>query len=87
MKTKTRQALLIAAVSLGSLTSALAAGLDTAKIDALTGLKGKLNEKESVYKVTFPRADIPVTVDGWRMPPFMGLGTWASFVRGSGRRR
>ena len=37
--------------------ASLAAGLDTAKIDNLTGLKGKLNEKEGVYKVTFPRDD------------------------------
>jgi hypothetical protein len=59
------------------------AALDTAKIDELTGLKGKLNEKEAVYKVTFPRSDIKVVVDGWTMPPFMGLGTWAAFTRGS----
>jgi len=52
--------------------------LDTAKIDKITGLKGKLNEKEGVYKVTFPR-DVKVVVDGWTMPPFMGLGTWAAF--------
>src|SRR5438034_11777480 len=55
------------------------AALDTAKIDNLTGLKGKLNEKEGVYKVTFPRNDVKVVVDGWTMPPFMGLGTWAAF--------
>src|SRR5438093_12445290 len=59
--------------------SALAA-LDTGKIDELTGLKGKMNEKEGVYKVTFPRADVKVAVDGWTMPPFMGLGTWAAFA-------
>lgn len=59
------------------------AGLDTAKIDNLTGLKGKLNEKEGVYRVTFPRADVKVAVDGWIMPPFMGLGTWAAFTKGS----
>src|SRR5438105_3831741 len=53
--------------------------LDTAKIDQLTGLKGKLNQKEGVYKVTFPRDDVKVTLDGWPMPPFMGLGTWAAF--------
>src|SRR6266550_3081663 len=53
--------------------------LDTAKIDELTGLKGKFNEKEGVYKVTFPRGDVKVTVTGWEMPPFMGLGTWAAF--------
>ena len=54
--------------------------LDTAKIDQLTGLKGKMNEKEGVYKVTFPRNDVKVVVDGWTMPPFMGLGTWAAFT-------
>src|SRR5260370_2814897 len=58
--------------------SALAA-LDTSKIDALTGLKGKMNEKEGVYKVTFRREDVKVVVAGWQMPPFMGLGTWAAF--------
>jgi hypothetical protein len=57
--------------------------LDTAKIDEVTGLKGKLNEKEGVYRVTFPRADVKVAVDGWTMPPFMGLGTWAAFTKGS----
>src|SRR5437762_4098266 len=56
------------------------AALDGAKIDQITGLKGKLNEKEGVYKVTWPRSDVKVTVDGWTMPPFMGLGTWAAFT-------
>ena len=56
------------------------AGLDTAKLDQITGLKGKLNEKEGVYKVTFPRNDVKVVVNGWTMPPFMGLGTWAAFT-------
>lgn len=32
--------------------------------------------------MTFPRADVPVSVDGWKMPPFMGLGTWAVFTKG-----
>ena len=57
--------------------------LDTSKIDEITGLKGKLNEKEGVYRVTFPRADVKVAIDGWTMPPFMGLGTWAAFTQGS----
>src|SRR5215468_2014258 len=63
-----------------TITDALAATLDTAKIDQITGLKGKMNEKEGVYKVTFPRNDVKVLVDGWTMPPFMGLGTWATFT-------
>jgi hypothetical protein len=72
--------LLIIPIFGATITAALAAALDTAKIDQLTGLKGKLNEKEGVYKVTFPRNDVKVVVDGWTMPPFMGLGTWAAFT-------
>src|SRR5437016_5491581 len=60
--------------------ASVAADLNTARIDELTGLKGKMNEKEGVYKVTFPRGDVKVVVDGWSMPPFMGLGTWAAFT-------
>jgi len=60
--------------------AALAGYLDIAKIDNLTGLKGKMNEKEGVYKVTFPRDDVKVVVDEWKMPAFMGLGTWAAFT-------
>jgi len=67
-------------VLLGLISNALAADLDTARIDQITGLKGKFNEKESVYKVTFPRNDVKIAVDGWNMPPFMGLGTWAAFT-------
>jgi hypothetical protein len=61
-------------------TAAFASTLDTAKIDQVTGLKGKMDEKEGVYKVTVPRDDVKVVVDGWTMPPFMGLGTWAAFT-------
>ena len=67
-------------ILLGLISSALAADLDTARIDQITGLKGKFNEKEGVYKVTFPRNDVKIMVDGWTMPPFMGLGTWAAFT-------
>jgi len=72
--------LLIILIFCATITAALAAALDTAKIDQLTGLKGKFNEKEGVYKVTFPRNDVKVVVDGWTLPPFMGLGTWAAFT-------
>jgi Domain of Unknown Function (DUF1259) len=72
--------LLIVLIFCATITAALAAALDTAKIDQLTGLKGKMNEKEGVYKVTFPRNEVNVVVDGWTLPPFMGLGTWAAFT-------
>src|SRR5438874_7105334 len=65
---------------IASVCASVAAELNTGRIDELTGLKGKMNEKEGVYKVTFPRNDVKVVVDGWTMPPFIGLGTWAAFT-------
>jgi hypothetical protein len=56
--------------------------LDTAAIEAGTGLKGTLNEAEGVFKVSVPRTDVKVSVDGWQMPPFMGLTSWAAFTDG-----
>src|SRR5205809_6124403 len=80
MKIGMKNFLLRTAILLGIISSAFAADLNTARIDELTGLKGKMNEKEGVYKITFPRSDVKVVVDGWTMPPFMGLGTWAAFT-------
>ncbi|CAN5525485.1 DUF1259 domain-containing protein [soil metagenome] len=76
---KLKRSLMNAALSIACLAAAAAAELDTAQIDKLTGLKGSMDKDESVYKVTFPRDDVKVTVAGWQMPPFMGLGTWAAF--------
>src|SRR5437763_6972593 len=70
-------------ILLGLISGTLAADLDSARIDELTGLKGKFNDKEGVYKVTFPRNDVKVVVDAWMMPPFMGLGTWSAFTKGA----
>jgi hypothetical protein len=71
--------ILCVTLSAGLFMTASGADLDTAKIDQLTGLKGKINQAEGVYKVSFPRDDVKVSVSGWQMPPFMGLGTWAAF--------
>src|SRR5437588_12456580 len=79
MKTFLTTGLVLIAVACASAAGAL----DQATIDNLTGLKGKLNEKEGTYKVTFPRDDVKIVVDGWKMPPFMGLGTWAAFTKGA----
>src|SRR5437762_12232705 len=56
--------------------------LNTASIDDLTGLKGKLNEQENVYKVSSPRTDLNISVDQWEMPPLMGLTSWPYFRPG-----
>jgi hypothetical protein len=55
--------------------------LDTTGIEQLTGLKGTLNEKEGVFKVSFPRKDIQATVAGARMIPDLGLTAWAAFSK------
>jgi hypothetical protein len=72
---------LLATLCAGAI-SAETASLDTAQIEQLTGLKGSLNKEEGVFKVTVPRSDVPISVDGWRMPPFMGLTSWAAFTQG-----
>src|SRR5207248_8560515 len=61
--------------------NATGATIDTGRIDQLAGLKGKLNEKEDTYKISFTREDITVSVDGWKIPAFMGLSTWAAFTK------
>ncbi len=63
-------------------TSVSAAPLDTNRLERLTGLKGTFNATEGVFKVTAPRNDVKIAVDGWNMPPFMGLTTWAAFMEG-----
>ena len=55
---------------------------DTSMIEEVTGLKGTFSKQENVFKVSKPRSDVPVSVDNWRMPPFMGLTSWAAFTPG-----
>jgi len=62
-------------------SAAAAAPLDTARIEALVGQKGKLDEKEGVFKIAVPRADLKVIAGGVRLAPPMGLTTWAAFTR------
>ena len=54
---------------------------DTAKIEQLTGAKGSLNEKEGVFKVSFPRSDLHVVAGGVHLTPAMGLTAWAAFTK------
>ena len=55
--------------------------IDPAAVATATGAKPEQADK--VVKVSFPRNDVPVTVDGWSgMPPFMGLTSWAAFTPG-----
>jgi len=53
--------------------------LDTAKIESLTGLKGTMNDKEGVFKVSYPRSDIQTKAAGVTLTPAMGLTCWVAF--------
>jgi hypothetical protein len=52
--------------------------LDTLLIERVTGIKGKSNKGE--YKITIPQNDLNIDVDGFRIIPAMGLGTWIAFT-------
>jgi hypothetical protein len=79
---KTSKDIVSTLVLMVSFSAAAADKLDTNKIDQITGLKGTLNNAEGVFKVSAPRNDVKVNVDGWTMPPFMGLTSWAAFMDG-----
>ena len=66
----------------GVALSAEPASFNIPQIEQLTGLKGLLNEAEGVFKLTIPRSDVAISVDGWKMPSFMGPTSWAAFTKG-----
>ena len=65
-----------------ALVAVRAAPLDTNRIEAIIGLKGAWHESEGVFKVMQARNEVAVKVDEWKMPPFMGLTSWAAFQAG-----
>jgi len=52
--------------------------LDIQLIEQLTGMKGV--EKNGEYKITVPQNDLTIIVDGFKIIPAMGLGSWAAFT-------
>ena len=74
-------AVLIAALAAAPMTKPGNAKFDTERIERLTGAKGSLNEKEGVFKVSFPRSDLHVVAGGVHLTPALGLTAWAAFTR------
>lgn len=52
----------------------------SAEFEQKTGLKGTYNEAEKVFKISFPRTDVKVSVNGSQLDPFMGLTSWIAFT-------
>jgi len=53
------------------------AGLDVAAIDRAIGKSGQAMGE--VYRISFPRTDLDVTVGGVKVKPGLALGSWAAF--------
>jgi len=70
--------LLFIAALLCSLSGFAQSSLDTSLIEKIVGMKGKFNNGE--YKITVPQNDLGIDVDGFKIIPAMGLGTWIDFA-------
>lgn len=55
-----------------------------ASIDQITGAKGVYTAEEDVHRVSFPRSDLKITIEGRPASPFMGFGSWAAFTPAQG---
>lgn len=55
--------------------------LDTKMLEMIVGRSGTMIE--DVLKISIPRKDVKVTLDGFEIIPFMGLTSWAAFRKGS----
>lgn len=54
--------------------------LDRDLIETIIGRKGEMIE--DVLKISFPRVDLNVTLDGFQIVPTMGLTSWVAFRKG-----
>ncbi|MGL3108864.1 DUF1259 domain-containing protein [Bradyrhizobium sp. BR 1432] len=54
--------------------------LNTQAIESITGLKGQTTG--DVLKLSIPRNEVRVTLDGFEVIPFMGLTSWVAFRQG-----
>lgn len=68
-----------AAIAAGTPLSRNAASLDPAAIAAASDTPANLGG-DGVVTIAWPRTDVPVTVDGLKLPPPAGLGSWAAFM-------
>src|SRR5437870_13532192 len=59
------------------------AGLDVAAIDRAIGKSGQV--MGDVYKISFPRSDLNVTVGNVKVKAGLALGSWAAFKSNGGQ--
>jgi Domain of Unknown Function (DUF1259) len=76
MRTRLRCLIVLCVLLLPTL--ARAQGVTTAPIDEVLGRSGQ--KTGDVYKVSFPRSDLHVSVHGLAIKPGLALGSWAAFL-------
>ena len=55
-----------------------AQGVTTTPIDQILGRSGQ--KTGDVYRASFPRTDLPVSINGLAIKPGLALGSWAAFL-------
>jgi hypothetical protein len=70
--------LLILSVALSVSVIVVAQTMNTAKIDEAMGRSGQ--QTGDVYRLSFPRTDLHVSVGGVEIKPGLALGSWAAFA-------
>jgi hypothetical protein len=78
----------VAAVSITTMTLTTGLALMAAPDEALNAEKigaaaqtKTTTTKDGVVRIAWPRADVPVKVDGMPLKPFAGLGSWGAFAK------
>ncbi len=73
-----RISLLIPAIAATLVSVSSYAALDADAIGKAAGAKTQITD-DGVIRISWPRNDVAVTVDGLTLDPFAGLGSWAAF--------
>jgi len=72
----------VSSASVATIESAPTAAVMSPPIDEKAVADATGVEKPEKSPDGFPRKDVEVAVDSWKMPPFMGLTSWAAFSPG-----
>ena len=79
-----RFAVMAAAITVGAASAQAEINEKTrASIDQHTGAKGAYTAEEDVYRVSFPRSDLKVTIENRPAHVFLGFSSWAAFTPSS----
>jgi len=63
-------------------TVVLSPPIDEGAVASATGADKPEKSPDGAVRTSFARKDVEVAVDGWKLPPFMGLTSWAAFAPG-----